>query len=174
MRAGDVLVGVVTPAGALRRDDGALEERTEARCAVAPVDGLVVAVDVLTRRGVERSARHEAMLAAALADLAAEHAEREALSPSSAPPSDDDARGALTQGVDLPGVVARIIVTLREERPLRVGDRLADLFGHRWKVAAVEPGDAVSITVRGRGDGVASHLLRLGDPPPASRRRRPS
>lgn len=176
VRAGDVLVGVVTPAGAARRDDGALEEITAARCALAPADGVVVALDVLTRRGVERSARHEAMVASALADLDAERDERAALSPTGAPPSDDDdARWALTQGVDLPpGVVARITVTLREERPLRVGDRLADLFGHRWTVVVVEPGEAVRVTVRGRGEGVASHLLRLGDPPPSSRRRRPT
>lgn len=172
VRAGDVLVGVVTPAGPLGRHDGAQEERIEARCAVAPTDGVVVALDVLTRRGVERSARHEAMLTSALADLTAERDERAALSPSREPPSDDDARWALTQGVDLPpGVVARIIVTLREERPLRVGDRLADLDGHTWKVTAVKPGEVVVVTVRGRGDGVVSHPLRRGHPPPSSRRR---
>jgi DNA-directed RNA polymerase beta subunit len=184
---GDVLAGVVTPEGAVETAPGVWAERAGDGAVRAAVRGRVVGVDVSARRGVERSARHTALVEAMERDLDAEAAERasclgDAHCDAAEVLSDEDweryreARQRLQQGDDLPpGVVQRVVIALLVERDLACGDVLANRRGACWTVEAIV--DDVSLTADVALPDVCDgemYLLRLApeDPPVSAKRRR--
>lgn len=173
--AGDALAGRVRPT----------EQGDVADCVLAPVAGTVVGVRVVERRGVERSPRHEALVAELVEDFDAEREEHARCLARVRGDSvevcrdelawrDNAARWALQRGHDMPpGVVETVAFDLRVSRDLAVGDVLTEPTGRCWIVDAIDDSGDITVTVPDELASGSVYAMVLGaalPPPPAKKR----
>jgi len=161
---GDVLVARVSPTASGAMEDDAV--RATAR-------GTVVGVEVFARRGRERDARHEAIVAALKDDLGAALDEHLACLVALGVAYDDgqvwevravfdELRQKLDRGDELaPGVIGVVRAELLVARDVARGDVLADGRGGRWVVADVADSLGAEVELAGEGAPGEAYLMRL-------------
>ncbi|MFO0650453.1 MAG: hypothetical protein U0326_29795 [Polyangiales bacterium] len=187
VEVGDVLAGRVAPVGWSKGPNDEIVEEVSDCSVRSTVKGTVVSVEVFARKGRERSARHDAIVAAMAADLDedldawrafAEGLDEDAggLCLDAARTQEAELRWRLDRGHDLPpGVVVYARFEVLVEKPLAPGDELASLDGARFTVTEIddEPTRA-DVVLAGEGEGDEVYLVRLAPeaPTPAAKRQR--
>lgn len=186
LEVGDVLAGRVTPVSWSAGPNEEIIEEVADSSVRSTVKGTVVSVEVFARKGRERSARHDAIVAAMAAGLdedldawkafaAGLDEDAGAVCLDAAATQNSELRWRLDRGHDLPpGVVVYARFEVLVEKPLAPGDELASLDGERFTVTEIEDEPTrADVVLAGKEEGDEIYLVRLATEAPTPAPKRP-